>query len=74
MPVAVFLLAMWVLHWTPLHGGAWHQSIAPGFAAAVLLATFSPEPVLVTGLLLAAMVVATTVAARRAVARPSALR
>jgi low temperature requirement protein LtrA len=65
LPVAIFLLAVWVLHWTPLHGGPWHQSIAPGFAAAVLLATFSPEPVLVTGLLVAAMVVATTAAARR---------
>ncbi len=68
VPVAVFLLAMWVLHWSPLHGGLWRQSIAPGFAAAVLLATFSPEPVLVTGLLVAAMVVTTTAAARRTLA------
>ena len=65
VPVAVFLLAMWVLHWSPLHGGRWHQSLAPGFATIVLLVTFGPEPVLVTGLLMAAMVVVTTVAARR---------
>ena len=68
IPVAVFLLAMWVLHWSPLHAGRWHQSLAPGGAAAVLLATFSPAPVLVTGLLMTALVVATTVATRRAVA------
>jgi low temperature requirement protein LtrA len=69
LPVAVFLVAMWVLHWSPLHGGIWQQTLAPGFAVAVLLATFSPEPVLVTGLLAAAMVVVTTIAARRAPAR-----
>jgi low temperature requirement protein LtrA len=65
VPVAIFLLAMWVLHWSPLPGGRWHQSLAPGCAAAVLGATFSPEPVLVTGLLTAALVVASTVAVRR---------
>jgi low temperature requirement protein LtrA len=69
VPVAVFLLAMWVLHWSPLHGGRWVQSLAPGFAAAVLLATFSPEPVLVTGLLVAALVAATRQS--RPAARPS---
>jgi low temperature requirement protein LtrA len=68
VPVAVFLVAMWVLHWSPLHGGLLRQSLAPGFAAAVLLATFGPEPVLVTGLLVAALVVATTVSTRRAIA------
>jgi hypothetical protein len=69
-PVAVFLLAMWVLHWNPLHGGRWQQSLAPGFAAVVLLATFSPEPVLVTGLLMAALVVASTIAVRRTLEPP----
>jgi low temperature requirement protein LtrA len=71
VPVAVFLLAMWVLHWSPLHGGRWHQSLAPGCAAAILVATFSPLPVLVTGLLMAALVVATTVAARRVAMAPA---
>jgi low temperature requirement protein LtrA len=65
VPVAVFLVAMWVLHWSPLRGGRWHQSLAPGCAAAVLLATFSPEPVLLTGLLMAALVVASTIMARQ---------
>jgi low temperature requirement protein LtrA len=71
VPVAVFLFAMWVLHWSPLHGGRWHQSLAPGCATAVLVATFSPEPVLVTGILMAALVVATTVAARRVAMAPA---
>lgn len=68
LPVVVFLIAMWVLHWSPLHVGRWHQSLAPGSATAVVLATFSPEPVLVTGLLMAALVVSTTIVSRRAVA------
>jgi low temperature requirement protein LtrA len=71
LPVAVFLLAMWVLHWSPLHGGRWQQSLAPGCAAAVLIATFSPEPVLLTGFLMAALVVATTIAARRVAMAPA---
>jgi low temperature requirement protein LtrA len=71
VPVAVFLLAMWVLHWSPLHGGRWQQSLAPGGAAAVLVATLSPEPVLLTGFLMAALVVATTVAARRVAMAPA---
>jgi len=71
VPVAIFLLAMWVLHWSPLHGGLWRQSFAPGCAAAVLVATLSPEPVLVTGFLLVALVVATTVVARRVAMAPA---
>jgi low temperature requirement protein LtrA len=71
VPVAVFLLAMWVLHWSPLPGGRWQQSLAPGSAAAVLVATFSPLPVLVTGFLMAALVVATTVGARRVAMAPA---
>jgi low temperature requirement protein LtrA len=71
VPVAVFLLAMWALHWSPLHGGRWQQSLAPGCAAAVLAATFGPEPVLVTGFLMAVMVVAATIAARRVAMAPA---
>jgi low temperature requirement protein LtrA len=71
VPVAVFLLAMWVLHWSPLPGGRWQQSLAPGCAAAVLVATFSPSPVLMTGFLMAALVVATTFTARRVAMAPT---
>jgi low temperature requirement protein LtrA len=56
VPVAVFLLAMWVLHWNPHHIGGWHKALAPAFAVAVLVATFSAQAVLVTGLLMATMV------------------
>jgi low temperature requirement protein LtrA len=58
LPVAVFLVAMWVLHWHPRRIGVFHQILAPAFAIAVLLATFSAEPVLTTGLLTSALVVA----------------
>jgi low temperature requirement protein LtrA len=64
VPVALFLLAMWVLHWSPRRGGRWQMAMAPVVAVAVLLATFGPQPVLVTGLLTAALVVANTLSAR----------
>ena len=67
VPVAVFLLAMWALHWIPLRAGGWNRVAAPACAAAVLLATFGPEPVLVTGLLAAVMVAIGIVAVRRGV-------
>ena len=58
VPVAIFLVAVWLLHWLPHHAGAWHNALAPVFATAMLLATFSPRPVLVTGILLALLVYA----------------
>jgi low temperature requirement protein LtrA len=58
VPVATFLVAVWLLHWLPHHTGAWHNALAPVFAVAVLLTTFSPQPVLLTGTLLAALVYA----------------
>ncbi len=61
VPVAVFLVALWVLHWAPHHVGGWHSALAPVTATAVLLAVFLPQPVLVTGLLLAILVVLGTV-------------
>ena len=56
VPVAVFLLAVGLLHWRPHHLTRWHSALAPAFALAVLAATFVPEPVLVTGILLAVLV------------------
>jgi low temperature requirement protein LtrA len=58
VPVAVFLVAVWVLHWMPHHGSGWQNALAPIFASAVLLATFAPQPVLLTGLLMATCVLA----------------
>jgi low temperature requirement protein LtrA len=68
VPVAVFLVAVWALQWRPHHVAGWHNAVAPAFASAVLLATFTPQPVLATGALLAGSVLAgvlTTRAARR---------
>jgi low temperature requirement protein LtrA len=56
VPVAVFLVAVWLLHWRPHHLTGWHSALAPTTAVAVLLTMFAPRPVLVTGLLLAALV------------------
>jgi low temperature requirement protein LtrA len=61
VPVAVFLLAVWLLHWAPHHLGRAHHWLAPGFAAAVLLAAWTPQPVLLTGVLLASLAVVGTV-------------
>ena len=64
VPVAVFLLAVWALQWRPHHLTGWHNVLAPVTAVAVLAATFTPEPVLVTGILLSALVAAGVVLAQ----------
>jgi hypothetical protein len=56
IPVALFLLAVWALQVRPHHLGRWHGAVVPAAAALVLASTLSPEPVLVTGLLAAAMI------------------
>ena len=66
VPVAVFLLAVGFLHWRPHHLTRRHTALAPAFALAVLAATFVPEPVLVTGILLAVLVAVGVVTGRDA--------
>jgi low temperature requirement protein LtrA len=56
IPVAVFLLAVWFLHVRPLAGTILRRTLLPIGAAAVLLVTFSGQPVLATGLTLAVVV------------------
>src|SRR5215216_1780257 len=56
IPVALFLLAVWALQVRPHHLGRWHGAVVPAAALLVLASTLSPEPVLVTGLLAAAMI------------------
>jgi low temperature requirement protein LtrA len=56
VPVALFLLAVWALVVRPHHLGRWHGAVVPVTAVLVLLATLTAEPVLVTGLLVAAMI------------------
>jgi low temperature requirement protein LtrA len=65
IPVALFLLATWALQIRPLQLHHWHTSLVPATAVLVLASTFVPEPILVTGLLVAAMIAATLVALRR---------
>jgi low temperature requirement protein LtrA len=61
VPVALYLLSLWVLHVLPLHRGA--VAVAyPVAAAVVLAAPLGPAPVPVTALVLAALV-ATDIAA-----------
>ena len=64
VPAAVFVTAVWVLHWLPQHILGWHNALAPMFAAAILLSTFTAQAVLVTGLLMAALVFAGILAVR----------
>jgi low temperature requirement protein LtrA len=65
IPVALFLLAVWALQVRPHHLAGWHGALAPATAVLVLAATLSPEPVLVTGLLVATMIGVSLVAIRR---------
>jgi low temperature requirement protein LtrA len=65
IPVAVFLLAVWALQVRPHHLGQWHTTLVPATAVLVLASTPTPEPILVTGLLVAAMIGVSLVALHR---------
>jgi low temperature requirement protein LtrA len=65
IPVALFLLAVWALQVRPHHLGHWHTTLVPTTAVLVLASTLAPEPILVTGLLVAAMIGVTLVALHR---------
>jgi len=65
VPVALFLTAVWALQVRPHHLGRWPSALVPAAAVLVLASTFTAEPVLVTGLLVAAMIAATLVALHR---------
>ncbi len=60
LPVALFLLVVWALQLQPQHAGRRRSTLVLAAAAAVLAAAFTPQPVLITGLLVAAVVTATT--------------
>jgi low temperature requirement protein LtrA len=61
IPVALFVVAVWALQVRPHHLGRWHGALVPAAAVLVLASTLSPEPVLVTGLVVAAMIAVTLV-------------
>jgi low temperature requirement protein LtrA len=65
VPIAVYVLSVWVLHRAHKDPG-WHRTwAAPVTAALVLASTWSPEPVLLSGLVLAGLVAAATTATSR---------
>jgi low temperature requirement protein LtrA len=65
VPVALFLAAVWALQVRPHHLGRWPSALVPAAAVLVLASTFTLEPVLLTGMLVAAMIGATLVALHR---------
>jgi low temperature requirement protein LtrA len=67
VPVALFLVGVWALQVRPHHLGRWHGALVPVTAALVLASTLTPEPILVTGLLAAAMIATSLVALHRPV-------
>jgi low temperature requirement protein LtrA len=61
IPVAVYLVVVWALHVRDKPPGPFRLLGGPVSAVLVLLASFTPEPVVVTGLVLAALVALTVV-------------
>ena len=53
VPVATFVLTVWWLQRRLHKVGGWSAAAVPVAAAAVLAATFTPQPVLLSGLVLA---------------------
>ncbi|MGF7234026.1 MAG: low temperature requirement protein A [Frankia sp.] len=65
IPVALFLMSVWALHVRPHPGRATHLPLYLGAILATLAATFTPVPVLVAGLVPAALVAASVILADR---------
>ena len=61
VPVALFLTTVWALQIRPHHAGGAHSAILLTSAALALVAPFVPESILVTGVLLAAVVLTSEV-------------
>ncbi|MGO9874675.1 MAG: low temperature requirement protein A [Acidimicrobiia bacterium] len=64
VPAAVFLLAVWALHARYKHTGRVRTFAVPVTAALVLVSSVTPQPVLATGVVLAALVVVDVLANR----------
>ena len=56
VPVATYVLAVWALHYRDKVPGPMRSYAAPVAAALVLVSSVTPEPVLVSGAVLAALV------------------
>jgi low temperature requirement protein LtrA len=58
VPVAVYLVGVWILHDVPRPMPAWRMALAPGAAGLVLLTPATGLPVLSTGVILVALLAA----------------
>ena len=73
VPVTVFLLAVWVLHYATKTPGPMRTYAVPTGAVLILASSFTPEPVLGTGVVLAGLVAAAVIARCFEPAQPSVL-
>jgi low temperature requirement protein LtrA len=71
VPVAVYILAVWGLHYRDKDAGPLRSYVPPLGAALILATSVTPEPVLGTGIVLAAMVAFSVVRNRDDVAVPA---
>jgi low temperature requirement protein LtrA len=62
VPVCVFLLATWTLHYATKASGPMKTYAVPIGVALILGSSFTPEPVLGTGLILALLIAAAVIA------------
>ena len=62
VPVAVFLLAVWVLHYATKTPGPMRTYAVPIGVVLILASSFTPQPVLGTGVVLAGLVAAAVIA------------
>jgi low temperature requirement protein LtrA len=62
VPVALYLLSVWLIHFRQKPASALHHYAVPIVAALMLGSSFTPQPVLVSGLLLALLVALGSVA------------
>lgn len=64
IPVTIYLLAVWLIH-RPHKSAGSHQYTTPIAAVLILAATFTPEPVLITGVILSTLLAVALIAEHR---------
>ncbi|MCA1841796.1 MAG: low temperature requirement protein A [Actinobacteria bacterium] len=62
VPVALYLVAVWALHYSTKVPGPMRSYAVPAAVVLILATSFTPEPVLATGLLLASLVAIAVIA------------
>ncbi|NGP89275.1 low temperature requirement protein A [Aliifodinibius halophilus] len=65
VPAALFLLTLWIFHLRPHQIGWYHGALFTGNAIIILLVSFSPWPILLTGLITVITVIMNGVICRR---------